>query len=72
MFERCQIRWIDADGKSTPDHNEAIGHVRMPARVEQRPSGPIKFSATKWFPICAEHAKQLDKPEMSHWEFRAL
>jgi len=69
---KCEIKWIDDNGKTTPDDNEAIGHVRLPARVEQHNSGPLKFSATRWFPICACHAKRLAEPRMAQWEFRAL
>jgi hypothetical protein len=32
----------------------------------------VHFDATKWFAICAEHAKQLSQPGMEMWEFEPL
>jgi hypothetical protein len=68
----CEIQWIDASGKATPDTNEAIGHVYReeyfapPSRI--LPEG-FGHKRTKDFPICAEHAKQLNRPGMEHWFF---
>lgn len=44
MNPKCQIQWIDCDGKPTPDVNEAIGLAAITIRGE-----------TRRFPICAAH-----------------
>lgn len=69
MCNTCKIRWIDSQGLPTDDSNPAIGRVMLPARVQQFHGRALSFSASEWFPICAEHAKQLDNPGMEHWVF---
>jgi hypothetical protein len=41
---KCQIQWIDCDGKPTPDQNEAIGLASITSHGQ-----------TQRFPICAAH-----------------
>jgi len=67
----CCIKWIDANGNPTPDTNPAIGRARTVARVEQIHGRGVRFEASDWFPICAEHAKHLRDPGMHIWEFEA-
>lgn len=77
----CQIRWIDdMTGEPTPDDNPAIGRVRckqyrysvrtVAGRPWREPWVPGEWS--EWYTICAEHAKQLSKPDMVDWEFEPL
>jgi hypothetical protein len=69
---KCQIKWIDQDGKPTPDENEAIGECWIEAYVENcayAMAGVIQHPRSDNFPICAEHAKQLSKHGMHHWRF---
>jgi hypothetical protein len=65
----CKIQWIDKQGNATPDSNPAIGRVRTIDRHEQYHGRTIHFPASGWFPICAEHAKQLSEPGMHIWLF---
>jgi hypothetical protein len=65
----CKIQWIDDTGHMTPDNSPAIGECRCKAHVEQIEGRGIRHEASGWFPICAEHAKQLNEPGMHNWEF---
>jgi hypothetical protein len=68
-MKTCQIQWIDRiTGKATPDNNPAIQLVRTVDRVQQINGVGVKFSASQWFPICAEHSKRLNDPGMHIWE----
>ncbi len=71
MRETCRIQWLDSDGNATPDNNEAIGRVRLEARVVQIGGIGVPMAASVWFPICAEHAKRLRERGMEHWTFEA-
>jgi hypothetical protein len=65
----CQIQWIDQHGQPTPDTNPSIGRVRTKDRFSQvTPTRCVHMSASQWFHICAEHAKQMHKPGMEIWE----
>jgi hypothetical protein len=66
---KCEIQWINTLGKPTPDDNEAIGSARTIERDEIVAGRLVHFPASQWFPICAEHARHLDKPGMQIWEF---
>jgi len=66
---KCQIKWVDAAGNSTADDNKAIGRVQCGKRIEQHHGRAIAFTASAWFPICAEHAKRLNEPGMHIWSF---
>jgi hypothetical protein len=68
----CQIRWINDHGDTTPDDNPAVVRVRTVARVEQIGGRGVKFAASDWFGICAEHAKRLNDRGMHIWECEAL
>jgi hypothetical protein len=72
MCESCEIGWIDDRGQPTYDDNPAIGHVQAIARSEWHHGRKIDFPASRWFPICAEHAKQLGAPGMEIWMFKPL
>jgi hypothetical protein len=69
MCKTCKIRWINDSGEPTPDDNPAIGVVWLPARSQWLHGKHLMFSETERFPICAEHAKQLARPDMSEWRF---
>jgi hypothetical protein len=68
----CQIKWIDKQGSPTPDNNPAIGRCRTVARYQMIGGRNLFFDASKWFNICAEHARQLTLPGMHIWEFEAF
>ena len=73
MCLKCEIDWADVDGVPTDDANPAIGYVRCKERWYIMPDGrEVHCDATKWFAICAEHAKQLSQPGMEMWEFEPL
>ena len=72
MCETCKIQWVDNHGNPTPDLNPAIGYVRTKSRHEMHHGRSIHFSASQWFPICAEHAKRLNEPGMEIWRFETL
>ena len=66
----CEIQWVDAGGAPTKDDNPPIGRVRCRQYRyvfgrRQEWSG----ETSRWFTICAEHAKQLAEPGMDIWEF---
>jgi hypothetical protein len=66
MCPTCQISWIDADT------NPAIGYVRTKARDVVFHGRTIHFETSEWYPICAEHAKQLSEPGMEIWDFETI
>jgi hypothetical protein len=66
----CQIQWIDPNGNLTPDSNPSIGQIRTKNRVEQIGGRGVRFSASQWFHVCADHAKRLADPGMDIWEWR--
>lgn len=68
----CQISWIDDHGNPTPDENEAVAQVRLPAHVAQINGRGGKIDTSEWFNICAEQRKQLADPDMHLWEERPL
>ena len=72
MCDTCKIRWIDDKGNPTDDNNAAIGIVRTIDRYEWHHGRQLHFPASDWFPICAEHARQLSEPEMWIWEFKPI
>jgi hypothetical protein len=72
MDMKCAIKWVDKSGNPTPDDNDAIMLVRLPAHVMQHHGRAISFSGSDWFPVCACHAKQLNDPGMHHWECKEL
>jgi hypothetical protein len=67
----CQIQWINKDGKLTPDDHPSIGRCRCKEHFEQIGGRAVKFETSRWYEICAEHAKRLSDPGMHHWEFEA-
>ena len=69
---KCAIQWDDSHGKPTPDTNEAIGYVYREAYrliVPDAVNGHIDYERTEDFPICSEHTKRLNQPDMHHWHF---
>lgn len=65
----CKIKWIDKKGDPTPDTNPAIGWCRSVDRYQIIHGRTLHFPASQWFPVCQEHARQMDSLDMSHWEF---
>lgn len=66
----CQIQWIDAHGRPTPDSNPSIGRVRTIDRNEVMPDGrTYHHEASQWFHICADHARRMRDPGMHIWEW---
>jgi hypothetical protein len=68
----CQIKWIDQNGKPTPDNNPVIQRVRTVERDQVIAGRCVHFTASEWFYICAEHSKQLNNPGMHIWECAPL
>jgi hypothetical protein len=68
---KCKIQWVNTTGP-TPDQNDAIGYVYRVAYTQQRADGVSTFPETERFPICADHARQLDQPNMAYWRFEPL
>ena len=71
-MKTCEIEWINEAGDPTPDTNEAIGHVRVREHVTQIDGRGVKFPASRWYDICACHAKRLTDLGMHDWVFEAL
>lgn len=70
---KCAIQWVGEDGNPTPDYNDAIGIVHMPAHTETTRAGnTIHYERSRDWPICAEHAKHLSERGMHIWKFRSL
>ena len=68
----CQIQWIDASGKKTPDNNIAVGEAYIIEHVEYSSSymgGRYAVDESRHFLICAEHLKRLREPGMKYWRF---
>ena len=67
---KCEIKWIDKDGNATPDNNEAIQLARTKDRMADvgGANGPVHFTASRWYPICAEHSKRFSETGMHIWE----
>jgi hypothetical protein len=61
MCVKCKIKWIDREGKETPDDNPAIGYA-----VVTFPDG----SKGHPIPICAAHAEQAKG--FSNWKVTPL
>ena len=59
---KCQIRWIDSEGKPTPDDNDAVGVVYRPGFYEQWRGDVLEYPTTDPLFICAEHAKRCQGP----------
>jgi hypothetical protein len=62
----CEIQWIDANGTPTPDENPPIGVCRVKAHKVEHSCGYTKVEASRWYRICADHAKRMPEKE---WEF---
>lgn len=61
---KCQAQWVDANGKPTPDENEAVamGHVHKmatPMSLDPRVQPTYLDEVVKSLPVCAEHMKQV-------------
>lgn len=65
----CKIQWIDAHGNPTPDSNPAIGECWVVEHVHQIAGRGVRLPESERYPICHEHARQLDAPGMHHWRF---
>ena len=72
LTQTCTIRWINAAGHPTDDTNPSVCRVRTIDRHEWIAGRQIHFTASEWFPCCAEHAKQLHAPGMHIWECQPL
>ena len=72
----CKIQWVDAHGNPTPDSNPAIGTAFAAAYTSLTSKAlgyrPMEHSESPRFPICAQHAQQLNAPGMQHWHLRPL
>lgn len=65
----CCIQWIDKHGKPTPDTNLAIGTVYRKTYVSHACGRSVVMPQTEKFPICTQHARRLDEPDMAYWVF---
>lgn len=67
----CKIQWIDENGETTPDQNPMIGFAWTVERDEIIEGRKVHIEGSERYPICAEHAKRLSKPDMNIWRFEA-
>lgn len=78
-MSKCEIKWIDAQGKPTPDENDAIGYavflgyaVFHTHDLDGTHDG-LRFGATEWrFLICAAHREMLRRFENKLIKFTEL
>lgn len=66
---RCKIAWIDEDGNTTPDNNEAIGYVTR-CVTNDLLAMPVCVARDAPIPICAEHAQRIPplwRPPTERW-----
>lgn len=57
---KCEIKWIDAQGKPTPDENDAIGYAVFHMHDLDDTHVGLQFGATeRKYPICATHRETL-------------
>ena len=71
---KCEIKWIDKDGRPTPDENEAVGYAHSHESIWSMPCGGINNKIVGYnprvirqsFPICAAHLAQA--PRRLHLE----
>lgn len=66
---KCEIQWIDQQGNSTPDENEAIGYA-ICRHVDPCPGGRYPLFApydSRPIPICHAHKRVLDG--LPNWRF---
>ena len=66
---KCEIQWIDANGKFTPDQNDAACRVRVNAYTTAQ---GYRVNTSPWYGCCAEHAKRLRDRGMHIWECEQL
>ena len=61
---KCKIQWIDSNGNSTADDNDAVALATC--------HDPVSFGSagSKSFPICAKHAEQ--SLSLQHWKLTPL
>lgn len=66
---KCQIQWIDEDGRRTPDDNEAVAMAHVHRSIWAFPNGDPANHIVGYaediansYPICAEHLKRLKSP----------
>jgi hypothetical protein len=62
---KCQVKWVNAQGRLTPDTNDAVmmAHFHEPIWGTPGPNNKIQgYSATvrESFPICAAHYAMVD------------
>jgi hypothetical protein len=75
---KCQIRWIDRNGKPTGDENEAVAMAHYHKAIWLCPAGCIDNRIVGYrdeidssHPICAEHLA-MAKPGLKGWSFTPL
>lgn len=72
----CEVQWIDDKGNPTPDDNPPVGRVRCKVYGYERgfpmQRKPWAGDWSRWFTICAEHAKTLNEPDMIDWFFESV
>jgi hypothetical protein len=61
---KCQVQWINTQGKHTPDDNDAVmmAHFHEPIWGTPGPNNRIQGygDIRESFPICAEHYAMVD------------
>ena len=79
----CEFQWFDKTGRLTSDDNPSVGRVRVkegdyqlrnPEIIRFRGGDMMHFMPSRWFHICAEHAKWLSAgrlPNTDLWEWEA-
>lgn len=74
----CQIKWIDKNGKSTADENQAVAMAHFHKPLWLHPHGGIDNRVVGYspeiqdsFPICQEHLATVT-PHFQGWSFTPL
>lgn len=67
----CKIQWPFRTGDApAPCSNPAIGEARRDAYTKTYGWNTVRYAASEWFPICAEHKAMMAGPGMEVWSYR--
>lgn len=65
---KCQIQWVDDNGRPTPDQNEAVCVAVHEVRKHRLASGAAQEAAVRRFACCAAHAVELQQLVALGWQ----
>jgi hypothetical protein len=69
---KCKIRWIDDEGRPTPDNNEAVALCWVEAHDDDIYGRIVHIEQSDVYPICADHLARLQHNGYRHWKWEAL